>query len=275
MSDLLHGVVDMPADTYHRHPALSSSGARKLLPPSCPALFKHERDNPPAPTEEFSFGHLYHKLVLGAGADIVVIAADNWRTKDAREQRDAAIAEGKIPALTEEYLRAKAMVTATLRHPLAARLLTGEVERSERALFWIDPETGVHCRAMLDRFPAGRIAADVKTCVSASPQEIERAVWKFGYHIQDAWYRAGLKALGVHDNPGMAFVFVEKNPPHLVNVVQLNHLALEAGAHYARQARLIFAECQQSGVWPGWGDDIQLIELPAYAQNLYFSEVGK
>lgn len=271
----LHGVVDMPADEYHKHPALSSSGARKLLPPSCPALFKHDRDNPPAPTEEFSFGHLYHKLVLGAGAEIVVIDAENWRTKDAREQRAAAHAEGKIPALAEEYMRAKAMVTATMAHPLAARLLKGDPERSERALFWTDEETGVPCRAMLDRFPSPRVATDVKTCVSAAPAEIERAVWKFGYHVQDAWYRAGLKALGIHDNPGMAFVFVEKNPPHLVNVVQLNPLALEAGAHYARQARLIFAECTESGVWPGWGDDIQMVELPAYAQNQYFSEVGK
>lgn len=275
MTAKLHGVVDMPAEDYHQHPALSSSGARKLLPPSCPALFKHERDNPPAPTDEFSFGHLYHKLVLGAGAEIAVIDAENWRTKDARERRDAAIAEGKIPALTEEYGRAKAMVVATMQHPIAARLLKGDPERSERALFWVDDETGVDCRAMLDRFPAGRIAADVKTCTSAAPADIERAVWNFGYHIQDAWYRAGLKALGIHDMPAMAFVFVEKQPPHLVNVVQLNHLALEAGAHYARQARLIFAECQQSGVWPGWGDDIQLIELPAYAQSLYFQEAGR
>ena len=35
MTTKLHGVVDMTADAYHRHEALSSSGARKLLPPSC------------------------------------------------------------------------------------------------------------------------------------------------------------------------------------------------------------------------------------------------
>ena len=120
-----------------------------------------------------------------------------------------------------------------------------------------------------------RRAVDLKTSAGASPRKIERAVWDYGYHIQAAHYLEGMRVLGLAKTPAMAFIFVDKARPHLVNVVQLNHLALEAGAHYARQARLIFAECQQSGVWPGWGDDIQLIELPAYAQSLYFQETGK
>src|SRR5258708_26204894 len=41
------GVYGIPADAYHADPieggSLSSSGARRLLPPGCPALFRQDR----------------------------------------------------------------------------------------------------------------------------------------------------------------------------------------------------------------------------------------
>lgn len=274
------GVYDLTNDEYHADPvkggSLSASGARKLLPPHCPALFDYERRNPPLPTDEFSFGHAAHKLVLGAGAEIVVVDAKDWKTNAAKEAKAKALADNKIPLLPADFDRAKVMAEAVRRHPLAAALLRQGSGLPERALVWQDKETGIWCRALLDWLPTtGRIAVDLKTCASASPDKIARAVWDYGYFIQAFWYLDGLRALGLAEHPAMAFVFVEKARPHLVNVVQLNHLALEAGAHYARQARLIFAECQAKNEWPGYSDDIELIELPPWAQNQYFQETGK
>ena len=104
MSALLEAGVldDLPDPEYHAHPALSSSGARKLLPPSCPARFKWERDNPPPSRPALDIGSAAHKQVLGVGADIVVVEADDWKTKAAQETRKAAYAAVQIPLLRYE-----------------------------------------------------------------------------------------------------------------------------------------------------------------------------
>jgi hypothetical protein len=71
------GVYDLPADVYHADPvpaelggSLSSSGAKLLLPPSCPAIYQWARTHPTY-SDAFDFGHAAHKKVLGAGAEIV------------------------------------------------------------------------------------------------------------------------------------------------------------------------------------------------------------
>lgn len=278
------GVYEISADDYHRDPviggSLSSTGARRLLAPSCPALFKHQLGHPPTPTDEMTFGSAVHKLVLGRGAEIDEVEADSWRTNVAKEAKRASLAAGRIPLLTKELAAAKKVAAAMLGNPVVRALLDPERGKTEQTIVWQAAETGVWCRAMLDYLPhavSGRrlIAADVKTCPSAAPEKISRAVWDLGYFIQDAWYLEGLRVLGVGEQPAMAFIFAEKSAPYLTNVVQLNHLALEAGAHYARQARLIYAECVANDSWPGYSSEIELIELPPWAQTVYFRETGK
>ena len=87
--DGIYGWV--PEALYHRDSgSLSFSGAKLLLPPSCPAKFKERMDNPPKPKRIFEFGHLVHLEVLGKGVDTVEIDANDYRTKAAREARDRA-----------------------------------------------------------------------------------------------------------------------------------------------------------------------------------------
>lgn len=278
------GVYDMPADVYLADPvpggSLSASGARKLLPPSCPALFDYERRNRPIPTAEFSFGHAAHRLVLGVGPDIVVVDADSWRTKGAQEARDAAEAEGKTPLLPRDYEVVMAMLVALHAHPVARALFDDRTGRPEQSLFWRDPETGIMCRARLDWLrhtdtDRRLIVPDFKTAVSAAPERFERALHDYGYNRQAAWYLDGVKALGLADNPAFVFVVQEKTPPYLVSTFEPDALSLEAGRHYNRQARLVYAECQASGRWPGYSDEVELISLPPWAQNQYFQETGK
>ena len=80
----------MDEATYHGDPvpggSLSSTGARKLLPPSCPALFRWQQDHP-VHKDVFDFGSAAHRLVLGAGPEIALLDYDNMRTKAAQEER--------------------------------------------------------------------------------------------------------------------------------------------------------------------------------------------
>ena len=277
------GIYDLPADVYHRDPvpggSLSASGSRKLLPPHCPAAYRYEREHKPIPTKEFSFGHAAHKLILGVGPEIVVVEADNWRTSAAQEQRDDAIAGGQTPLLTRDYEIVKAMAKALREHPVASALFEPGSGKAEQSLFWRDPETSIWCRSMLDWLrnpgPGRLVVPDYKTAVSASPVEFEKALDNYDYYRQAAWYLDAVHVLGLADHPAFVFVVQEKTPPYLVSVFEPDSLALEAGRHYNRQARLVFAECQESGRWPGYSDEVELISLPPWAQNRYFEESGR
>lgn len=272
------GVYDLPAEVYFADPveggSLSSTGARRLLPPHCPALFDHERRNGQQHRPEFDFGHAAHREVLGVGQELRLLDHPDFRSKAARDERDEAYADGAVPLLAADYERVQAMAEAIRQHPVAARLFAPGSGRPEQTLIWRDADTGVMRRAMLDWLPEtvpGRrlIVPDYKTCQKADPESIARSVHTYGYHQQGAQYIDGVKTLGLApDGAAMVFAFQEKTAPYLVHVVELDAAALQIGRKRNRRALQIYAECTATGVWPGYADDsVSFISLPAWAEK--------
>lgn len=274
------GVYDMPPEHYHQDPvpggSLSSTGARKLLPPSCPALFRHWVDHGEVPRTDWDFGHAAHRQVLGVGEELVVVDAEDWRTKAARQQRDEAYEAGKVPLLAADHAVVLDMAAALRAHPFAAALFRPGSGKPEQSLFWTDPAADVWRRARLDWLPNPRrgrtLVADYKTAKSAAPDEIERAIHQYGYHIQGAFYRAGLSMLGIADDAAFLLVVQEKTPPYLVTVAEVDAMAMRIGEALARQAIDLYAECRASGRWPGYSDDVELIGLPGWVEHRYTRE---
>lgn len=265
------GIYDLTNEEYHAdHGSLSSSGARMLLPPSCPALFRHAQDTPQEPKKTFELGTAAHKLVLGEGPSLVQVDADKWTTNAVKAEVAAIRDEGGIPLKPAEYEQVHAMADALRRHPIASVLFDPARGKPEQSLFWRDRQTGVMRRARFDWLPDARsgrlIIPDYKTCRSAEPSALARAVEDFGYHQQDDWYRAAARALNLADETA-AFVFVcqEKTPPYLVTVVEMDAEARRIGAARNRRALEVFAECTETGVWPGYSDEIAYLTLPAWA----------
>jgi len=266
------GIYEMTNEQYHTDPvpggSLSSTGARRLLAPSCPALFRHEQLHGQKPRRVFDFGTAAHGLVLGSGPELVQIKADNYRTAAAQDARDDARARGAVPLLPAEWQQVQDMAAALRAHPFAAGLFQPGAGQPEQSLFWTDPATGVWRRARLDWMPyaTGRrlIVPDYKTAASAAPVELAKAVRNYGYHQQAAWYLDGVKALGGGD---AAFVFVaqEKTAPYLVTVFELDEVSLQAGRVLNEQAIALYARCTATDEWPGYTDDIATISLPDWA----------
>lgn len=269
------GVYDIPDHAYHADPipggSLSSTGARKLLPPSCPAKLRYEVDHPPTPTPEFDFGHAAHRMVLGTGPDIAVVHAADWKTKAAQQQRLEAHAEGKAPVLVDEYDRVMGMAAAIRQHPLASALFDPAHGQAEQSLFWVDRATDVWLRARLDWLPdprAGRLmCVDYKTAASASPDAIQRTVYQYGYHQQADFYLTGVRALGLSADPVFLFVFQEKTPPYLVTVAELSAVALQVGHDLNRRAINTYAQCRAEDRWPGYSDDVEMVSLPPWVEK--------
>jgi len=268
------GVYDgMPEDVYHGDPvpggSLSASGAKKLL--ACPARFDHDRQHPPAPTAAMELGTAAHKLVLGKGAEIVIIDAENYRTKAAQDDARAARAAGKVPLLPHEHGQAEAMAGAIRRHPVAGALFDPKRGDPEQSLFWFDEDYGIWRRARLDWLPRPApygqrmIIPDLKSCTSAAPGAIAKAVANFGYHIQAPWYVDAAEALGLDDDPAFVLVFAETSPPYLITVAQLDTEDMAAGRELGRRACERYRDCTEAGIWPAYAEDVIPISLPAWA----------
>ena len=262
--------LDMAEADYHAHPALSSSGARKLLPPSCPARFRYERDHGQEPRKVFDIGHAAHALVLGAGAPVRCIEALDWRTNAAKQARDEAREQGKTPLLRADYEKVRAMADA-LGAGLDAfglrDLFTNG--RPEVSAFWTDERHGVERRSRFDWLPntdGGQLSiVDYKTTASAETGAIQRAIASYGYHQQAAWYIDTARALGIAEDVRLLFVFQEKTAPYLVNVVTLDDLALTVGRSLNDEALQVFAECTATDTWPGYATEIETLPLPLWA----------
>ncbi|MGH3370820.1 MAG: PD-(D/E)XK nuclease-like domain-containing protein [Nocardioidaceae bacterium] len=268
------GVYDMPAEDYHRDPveggSLSSTGARKLLE-MAPARWRYEQAHPTTPTAPMILGTAVHSLTLGVGAQVVVIDADDWRTKKAKDAKAEALAAGNVPLLRDDYDQASAMAKAVLDHPVAGKLFSYERGKPEQALVWFDAEFGIWRRSMVDHLPhAGSdwpILVDLKTTASASPRALSKTIAQYGYHQQAAFYLDGYEALFPGSGPDFLFVFVESAPPYLVSVVGLDRHALHVGAELNRRAMEIYRDCTAVDIWPGHSTEIEYVSLPGWASR--------
>lgn len=265
------GVHELPEHVYHAHPySLSQSGAKKLLPSSCPARFKWERDHPSPPTEAMEIGTAAHKLVLGIGPDLFEVPFDSWRKKEANELADAARARGAVPLLSKDMRTVEAMAEALAAHPVAKALLNQDAGTPEASLFWPDSETDVLLRARFDFLPdagarARLLVGDYKTCQSAHPGKFAKSAYDYGYFQQAAWYLDGCIALGLAQDPAFLFIAQEKTPPYLVTVFEPDADALLYGRLKNREAIDLYAACVAEDSWPGYADDVELLTLPRWA----------
>lgn len=267
------GLYDgLKAEDYHRHHDwLSVSGAKKLLKPSCPAKFKASQG-----VEEhkphFDLGKAAHTRVLGDGEEVVVVDAPDWRGKDAREQRDAAYAAGKVPILAADNEVIDAMAASLAAHDIAPLLFAKG--KAEQSAFWVDPDSGVQLRARFDWLPDvvdGKrlIIPDLKTAVSSEPDEFARAAARFHYAMQDAHYSEAATALGLDPDPAFLFVVIEKEAPHVVTVGQLTEADKILGHRMNHAARTVYHQCLATDAWPGYVTGIADISLPVWHHNTY------
>lgn len=273
VTDLTVIVPNLAEPDYHSHAALSQSGAKVLL--ESPARFHWERAHPRLATKAMEHGSIAHALALGTGPEIVVVAADDWRTKAAREAADAAREDDKLPVLAKDHARIVAMAEVLGKHALAMELLAQCVQR-EVSIFATCPATGVPMRGRTDALGA-RLLVDYKTSVKPDARGYGRTALDFGSHIQAAWYLDLMEYLG-QPREGFAFIVQSKVAPYEVAVVELAGRAVDHGRRLGLEARERFRDCTDAGVWPGAVDprSVLIVDLPpwGYTDGNYSEEVS-
>lgn len=262
------GIYDLDEAAYHADESLaptlgrslSASGAKTLL--ANPARFVHERDHGRPEKRVYDLGTLAHALILGnPDKRVTVIDAYDWRTKAAKEARDAAYKARKVPVHRGDLRAVAPLRRAVRRHELASAILSeGEAERS---LYWIDPDTGVTCRGRLD-WVRHNALVDVKTVPygGTDTHALAKAAASYDWPLQAAHYIDGWEALTGERLPFL-FLVAEKEEPYFVRVVQLSDDALAAGAERIRLARELFAEYESNG-YPEASAEIDTLALPRW-----------
>lgn len=242
---------------YHADPALGSTSL-KTLATRTPAHYQHEKANPKT-SDAFTLGTAAHSLILeDDAAGVVVVEADNWMSKAAKEAKAEALASGDQPLLRKEWLQVCAMQDAVMAHPVARELFTGH--KAEQSVFWDEGGQMFKCRP--DAWQPGGLI-DLKTAVNADPREFGKTAYNFGYHQSAAHYIDGVKA-ATGEELSFAFVLVEKTAPYLVSVVELDWEAIDLGRALNDRAKRIYRECTDNDSWPGY-PPAEPISLPTFA----------
>lgn len=272
-------VIDgMPHQDYLNDPipggSLSSTGARMMLDPNCPAKFDYWRRHRRPPKLEFDLGTAAHKVLLGAGPELVVIDAENYKKGAPRIERDQAYMRHATPVLEHQMDMVEEMVAKVRGHRDAGRLVEPGSGRPEVVLSWRDVRVGIMLRSRLDwlshkTLKDGRlIVVDYKTGRSAAPSKIEKAITDHGYHMQAAHNIDAVLGTGQAEDAAFFFIFQETEPPYLITVCELNPLtALWPARELNDKAREVFAKCNELNHWPAYAEDIIDIDLPPWEKQ--------
>lgn len=284
------------AETYRARKAVSAGFLWEIIS-ECPA-YAYARSVfnpnplPPKQSLEFDIGEATHLLTLEGkdfAARSTLIPYETYQTKDARELRDQAYLDGRIPLRPKDYRLVCALHDA-LRESDAAELLFGE-GKNEVSYTWthlLEPSQGDGhqlCKARADRITPTAII-DLKTAMAASPTTFQRAMARDGHHLRAAWYLDGWDTGGVEPGsykirrkPDYIFVVVAKTQPHLVTIFttgeprgdswfQIDPFAVHMGYEQFADGLMTFCECQGTGMWPTYRPrPNQVIGLPRWYEE--------
>ena len=196
--------LGVPFEQYLKIKAVSNSTLKSVEVAAGLAIWSRE-----APVDEEAetaadLGTLVHCLALEPDEfkDRYLVSPDfNLRTNDGKAAAAAfeeqAVRAGMIPIDQSTFRKASLMVGSLMAYPDIRNLLKAENGYSEVTVIWFDAETGLKCKARVDRLvlvPDGCVALDLKTI-----DKIHNIRWNirdYGYDRQDVHYTEGLLAVG-------------------------------------------------------------------------------
>jgi hypothetical protein len=267
-------VTDLPIQQYHGGPGLSNTGLRNFARSPFHYYALHlDPLRPPSPTRSGQLeGNLAHCLILEPDAFESRYAVGPVEDKRLKAWREWEAEQPTLRNLIKPSQHAVAVAQARAVRSIpdvAAILALGAAEVSA---FWTDEATGVQCRCRPDwTHPCGTedkpavVLLDVKTCGDASPAGFAQQIARKGYHHQDAWYTDGYAKASDVEVAGFVFVAVEDQWPFGACAFTITDEERAAAAVDNRMLLERFAECQRSGVWPGYSTGIEIVNLPRWA----------
>ena len=243
---------------YRAFPALNQSAAKHLLVSA--AHYQAYINAPPEETKALRFGTYVHSAILEPHTlnDLYVTAPDvDKRTKQGKEDWAAfATANAGKTILDQEEAGAGHLVAAFARLALKNHGVTFD---ETEVMYHVD-YNGVPLKAAIDGV-AGDYLWDIKTTDDASAAGMLKAIRNYRYNLQAYWYRL-VYELATGKRPlGFRFLFVEKEPPYATAVCEIGPELMSWAVSDFEKAVSLYRQCSESGVWPAYPDDVQVIDV--------------
>lgn len=264
------GIYSIPAADYHQDPCpepSASSGILRTILEQSPRHAYHQHPKlgigvpPEDPTKAMDLGSAVHAWLLEGVEAFQAIGAKDYRTKAAREAREAAREAGKIPMLAHRIPEIREMELAA-REQLAEheeRPIPFEGGEPEQTIIWRDG--GVWCRARPDYLHRDPLVIDdyKSTGLSAEPGAWGRTMWRANMDVQAAFYLRGLAAVTGHSVTDIGqgklrwrWIVQEVSDPYALSVAGLSPMGLELAWQKVEYALRIWRRCLKSDTWPGY-----------------------
>ena len=288
MADLLTpGIYErVPAEVYHALPYCSNS--RLSLLKRSPAHLRADLDNPGEPTDAMRLGSAIHMAVLepdvfattyheagqcegvlksGArkGEQCTNTGTGRWGGQWFCGQHKGNGEADAIEVLSRaDFLVCNGIRRSLWTHPKLRKLMDA-AGREELTVIWDDSESGVRCKARVDRLVEdfGGVVLDLKTTTDARPHAFERKVFEFGYFRQKPLYQDALWQCGI-ETKHCVIAAAEKEDPYAVAGYRLADGAADAGREELRKLLALYAKCEREKSWPAYPFDITEISLPRW-----------
>lgn len=275
---------DLGNDAYHASFGISSSRLKTLIEQT-PAHLKHEFGVHKEPTANMMLGTALHTLVLEPekfDEEVAIMPQLNLRTNAGKAEKEAFMyeAQGKAVITPAQFEQAQRMAESVMSHPIAGVLLSDIV--TESSVYWwyksMDADDDTKYKEMLKVRPDALcksypVMIDVKSTMDGSYTGFIKSIQNFYYHVSAAMYLEGvnqckplLEELKHFAYTKFVFVCVENKAPYLTSVYELSPEYLEIGKTIYRNALYALKNGREQD-WPGFPDDIRVIEPPGWARR--------
>lgn len=231
--------LNVPFSDYLSDPGINQSELKKFGMARSPYHYKYKKDHPEEDEDPAHFK-------IGRYVDCGV-----FRPKELNPNDFASLKASEIRT-------AEACILSVLSHRDAARLIMAcqsqvvviaHTEPRRKGLIDLlpDPE---RCDPLLLDY-----AFDLKSAADASAEGFANACYKFGYHIQAAYYIDLLATVGLKITT-FGFIVVETKPPYAVAIHYMpsdSHEITLGRTLYQRWLK-DYSSCLEKDQWPDYGD---------------------
>lgn len=240
-----------------------------------PEYFKWILDNPQEPTNDLIIGQAFHKITLEPNTfydEFAVMPTCDRRTNAGKETYARFVAENlnKTVIAEDVYNTICGMRDSVRSNKYANALLSNG--NTEQSIYWVDELTNEICKCRPDYYRSIEdriLITDLKSCRQADSLSLSKEVVKYSYDLQAGMYSTGIsthfeKPLELID---FIFIFVEKEPPYLINVTQASRFVIDRGISLFREYLGMYAECKRTNNWYGYNGETGApndLLLPSY-----------
>ncbi len=264
---------------YLSLPALSSGVAFECVNRS-PFHARYLQRNRDLWLPKMDIGTVAHQILLENSEDgIVTVDAKDWRTNVAKEARDAAHAEGKIPLLAGQLDDIRRMVAAAREQIERMDELKGVfgTGAAEATVTWEDH--GIACKARPD-YLTDQFHISLKTTqASCEPSGwSRRQLGPCGFDFGLMFYDRGLRANGIEVESRI--LVIEQSPPYGASLIALDTVRREINTSKVNRSIQTWAKCLETAIFPGYANSTFIAEMTpwglaeAETEELNYLEAG-